>query len=103
MEGAAGESVNEPTCPGGVGVSASGGLGDAWTMNTANPLPTPTDTNPSASQGDLASSNLDLTSATQCVGGRLLGRDQHSGLDQHQCFRDLDRIDDPSQQLGERW
>ncbi len=70
VKGAAGESVNEPTCPGGVGVSASGGLGDAWTMNTANPLPTPTDTNPSASQGDLASSNLDLTSATSAsVGG----------------------------------
>ena len=33
------------------GVSASGGLGDAWTMNTANPLPTPTDTNPSAALG----------------------------------------------------
>ncbi len=56
-------SLNTPTCPGGVGVSASGGLGDAWTANTANPLPTPTDTNPSAAQGDLPSSNLDLTSA----------------------------------------
>ena len=47
-----------------MGVSASGGLGDAWTINTANPLPTPTDTNPSAALGDLASSNLDLTSAS---------------------------------------
>ena len=65
-----GSSVDEPTCSGGVGVSASGGLGDAWTMNTANPLPTPTDTNPSAAQGDLPSSNLDLTSATNAeVGG----------------------------------
>ncbi len=53
-----------------MGVSESGGLGDAWTINTANPLPTPTDTNPSASQGDLASSNLDLTSANAgAVGG----------------------------------
>jgi hypothetical protein len=59
-----GTSLDYPTCTGGVGVSASGGLGDAWTINTANPLPTPTDTNPSASQGDLASSNLDLTSAS---------------------------------------
>ena len=39
-------------------------------MNTANPLPTPTDTNPSAAQGDLPSSNLDLTSANSgAVGG----------------------------------
>ena len=63
---------NYPTCTGGVGVSASGGLGDAWTINTANPLPTPTDTNPSAAQGDLPSSNLDLASAdstTNYVGG----------------------------------
>ena len=57
------QRTNYPTCTGGVGVSASGGLGDAWTINTANPLPTPTDTNPSAAQGDLPSSNLDLTSA----------------------------------------
>ncbi|MFZ0667615.1 MAG: hypothetical protein WAM97_17835 [Acidimicrobiales bacterium] len=65
-----GTSKNYPTCTGGVGVSASGGLGDAWTINTANPLPTPTDTNPSASQGDLPSSNLDLTSASSgSVGG----------------------------------
>ncbi len=41
---AGGTTKNTPTCTGGVGVSASGGLGDAWTMNTANPLPTPTDT-----------------------------------------------------------
>ncbi len=65
-----GTTKDEPTCSGGVGVSASGGLGDAWTMNTANPLPSPTDTNPSASQGALASSNLDLTTAsTGSVGG----------------------------------
>ena len=66
----AGTTLDEPTCPGGVGVSASGGLGDAWTMNTANPLPTPTDTNPSAALGDLPSSNLDLASASNgAVGG----------------------------------
>jgi uncharacterized repeat protein (TIGR01451 family) len=60
----AGTTKNQPTCTGGVGVSASGGLGDAWTMNTANPLPTPTDSNPSAALGDLPSANLDLTSAS---------------------------------------
>ena len=66
----AGTTLNEPTCTGGVGVSASGGLGDAWTMNTANPLPTPTDSNPSAALGDLPSSNLDLASASAgAVGG----------------------------------
>ena len=65
-----GTTKDEPTCTGGVGVSASGGLGDAWTMNTSNPLPTPTDSNPSAALGDLPSSNLDLTSATSgAVGG----------------------------------
>ena len=65
-----GTTVDEPTCAGGVGVSASGGLGDAWTMNTANPLPTPTDSNPSAALGDLPSSNLDLASASKgAVGG----------------------------------
>ena len=55
-----GTSTNYATCSGDVMVSASGGLGDAWTVNTANPLPTPVDTNPSAAQGDLASSNLEL-------------------------------------------
>ena len=65
-----GTSETYPTCTGGVGVSASGGLGDAWTVNTANPLPTPIDTNASAAEGDLASSNLDLTSASSgSVGG----------------------------------
>ena len=65
-----GSTKDTPSCPGGVGVSASGGLGDAWTMNTANPLPTPTDTNPSAALGDLPSSNLDLTTASGgAVGG----------------------------------
>jgi len=58
-----GSSDNQPNCAGGVGVSAAGGLGTAWTINTANPLPTPTDSNPSAADGDLPSSNLDLTSA----------------------------------------
>ncbi|MGB7051076.1 MAG: hypothetical protein WBG41_05860 [Acidimicrobiales bacterium] len=72
LGGASGGTENYPTCTGGVGVSASGGLGDAWTINTANPLPTPTDTNPSAAQGDLPSSNLDLASAdstTNYIGG----------------------------------
>jgi uncharacterized repeat protein (TIGR01451 family) len=65
-----GSTKNTPTCTGGVGVSASGGLGDAWTMNTANPLPTPVDNNPAAAKGDLPSSNLDLTSANNgAVGG----------------------------------
>jgi hypothetical protein len=68
-----GVSLDKPSCPGGVGVSASGGLGDAWTMNTANPLPTPTDTNPSAALGDLPSSNLDLTSATNGQTGGCYG------------------------------
>ena len=65
-------TLNYPTCSGGVGVSAAGGLGSAFTTNTANPLPTPTDSNPSASQGDLASSNLNLTSSNSTshyVGG----------------------------------
>ena len=67
---ASGVSLNYATCTGGVGVSASGGLGDAWTMNTTNPLPTPTDSNPSAALGDLPSSNLDLASASGgAVGG----------------------------------
>jgi hypothetical protein len=35
------------------------GLG-AFTVNTANPMPSPSDSNPSASQGDLSSSNLEL-------------------------------------------
>jgi uncharacterized repeat protein (TIGR01451 family) len=68
----AGHTLDEPTCTGGVGVSemATGLSGDAWTMNTANPLPTPTDSNPSAALGDLPSSNLDLASATGgAVGG----------------------------------
>jgi hypothetical protein len=50
----AGTSTNYPTCTGDVMVSESGGPGDAFTANTANPLPTPLDSNPSASQGDLA-------------------------------------------------
>ena len=83
------------------GSSASGGLGDAWTINTANPLPTPTDTNPSAAQGDLPSSNLDLASAdSTALRGRLLGRYQHPGLDQHHVVRELDCTADPAQPLG---
>ncbi len=69
----AGTTKNEPTCTGGVGVSADGGLGTAWTMNTANPLPTPTDSNPSAALGDLPSSNLDLTSASGGAQGGCFG------------------------------
>ena len=45
-----------------LGSGESSGEGDAWTVNTANPLPSPTDTNPSAAQGDLSSSNLFLGS-----------------------------------------
>ncbi len=60
-----GSTSNYATCTDAM-VSAQGsggsGLGDAWTVNTANPMPTPTDSNPSASQGDLASSNLFLNS-----------------------------------------
>ncbi len=68
----AGTSTNYPTCTGDVGeynnTGSTGGsdLGGAFTINTANPLPSPTDTNPSASQGDLASSNLEL--AKGCYG-----------------------------------
>ena len=61
-----GTTSNYPTCPGDVMVPADGGLGDAWTVNTANPLPVPTDTNGGASQNNLASSNLDL--AKGCYG-----------------------------------
>jgi trimeric autotransporter adhesin len=43
----------------------------AFTTNMANPLPTPTDTNPSAAQGDLASSNLELNSG--CYGSVKVG------------------------------
>ena len=63
-----GTSTNYPTCPGDVidANTGSGDLGGAFTINTANPLPSPTDTNPSAAQGDLASSNLEL--AKGCYG-----------------------------------
>ncbi len=62
-----GTSINPPNCAGDVGVAASGGLGDVFTVNTANPLPAPTDANVSAgNQNLLSSSNLDLA-------GRLLG------------------------------
>ncbi|MGD0313902.1 MAG: putative Ig domain-containing protein, partial [Acidimicrobiales bacterium] len=63
----AGTTTNYPTCSGDVMVAESGGLGDAWTVNTANPLPTPTDSNPSAATGDLPSSNLELNKG--CYGG----------------------------------
>ena len=61
-----GTTSNYPTCPGDVMVAASGGLGDAWTVNTANPLPVPIDTNGGASQNNLASSNLELNNG--CYG-----------------------------------
>ncbi len=61
-----GTTSNYPTCTGDVMVAASGGLGDAFTVNTANPLPSPTDTNGGASQNELASSNLELNSG--CYG-----------------------------------
>ena len=94
---------NYPTCTGGVGVSASGGLGDAWTMNTANPLPTPTDTNPSAAQGDLPSSNLDLTSANNGAVGGCWGAVNILASTSTSTFgRRFDVEDDPSQHLGER-
>ena len=54
----AGTTSNYPTCTDAQFIGT--GLGGAFTVNTANPLPSPTDTNPSAAQGDLASSNLDL-------------------------------------------
>ncbi len=60
-----GSTSNYATCTDAMvaaGGSGESGFGDAWTVNTANPLPTPTDSNPSASQGDLASSNLFLNS-----------------------------------------
>jgi hypothetical protein len=43
----------------------------AATTNMANPLPSPTDTNPSASQSDLASSNLELNKG--CFGAIEIG------------------------------
>ena len=49
----------------------------AFTTNQANPLPTPTDTNPSANQGDLASSNLELNNG--CFGAvEILGSSSYS-------------------------
>ena len=61
-----GSTSNYATCTDAMvaenGSGESGGEGDAWTVNTANPLPTPIDSNPSANQGDLASSNLFLNS-----------------------------------------
>jgi hypothetical protein len=44
----------------------------AFTVNTANPMPSPSDSNPSAAQGDLASSNLDLGSGG-CYGNVSIG------------------------------
>ncbi len=68
----AGSSTNYPTCPTDVmeANDGSGDLGGAWTVNTANPLPQPTDTNPSAAQGDLPSSNLELNSG--CYGTTII-------------------------------
>ncbi len=77
----AGTSTNYPTCSADVmeDNANSGDLGGAFTDNTANPLPTPTDTNPSASQGDLSSSNLELNSG--CYGAtEILGSYHYSAL-----------------------
>ena len=63
-----GTSTNYPTCTDAQFIGT--GLGGAFTVNSANPLPTPTDTNPSAAQGDLASSNLDL--AKGCYGDAVI-------------------------------
>jgi Putative Ig domain len=61
-----GSTSNYTTCTGAMvsesGSGSNSGLGDAFTVNTANPLPAPVETNPSAVQGDLASSNLYLGS-----------------------------------------
>ncbi len=61
-----GSTSNYATCTDAMvsedGSGSNSGEGDAWTVNTANPMPTPTDSNPSASQGDLSSSNLYLNS-----------------------------------------
>ncbi len=77
----AGTSTNYPTCSADVmeDNANSGDLGGAFTDNTANPLPTPTDTNPSASQGDLSSSNLELNSG--CYGStEIFGSYHYSAL-----------------------
>jgi hypothetical protein len=77
----AGTSTNEPTCSADVmeDNANSGDLGGAFTDNTANPLPTPIDNNPSASQGDLASSNLELNSG--CYGAtEVLGSYHYSAI-----------------------
>jgi hypothetical protein len=61
-----GSTSNYATCTDAMvsenGSGETGGEGDAWTVNTANPMPAPSDSNPSAAQGDLASSNLFLGS-----------------------------------------
>ena len=62
-----GTTTNYPTCTDAQFIGT--GLGGAFTTNSANPLPTPTDSNPSANQGDLASSNLDLGDGTAGTGG----------------------------------
>jgi hypothetical protein len=67
-----GTTKNEPTCNSASFIAGSFS-GGAFTINTANPLPTPTDTNPSAAQGDLSSSNLDLTSASGGAKGGCYG------------------------------
>jgi hypothetical protein len=67
-----GVTKNAPTCSN-AAFTAPSLSGGAFTINTANPLPTPVDTNPSAAQGDLASSNLDLTSASMGTQGGCYG------------------------------
>ena len=54
-----GSTSNYPTCTDAM-VSTSGGDADTFNINTSNPLPTPTDSNPSAVQADLPASNYYL-------------------------------------------
>ena len=54
-----GSTSNYPTCTDAM-VSTSGGDADTFNINTSNPLPTPTDTNPSAVPADLPASNYYL-------------------------------------------
>jgi len=64
-----GSTTNYATCTQAMYLGA--GLGGASTVLTANPLPTPTDSNPSANQGDLSSSNLELGKG--CYGSAHIG------------------------------
>ena len=104
QRGDGGTTLDEPTCPGGVGVSASGGLGDAWTMNTANPLP---DADRLQPVGRPRRSALVQPGPGQCHRRARWGAatepltswprpaPRPSGT--------LDSVDDPAQHLGQRW